>query len=137
VDLTTSGSEENLLLSAYLRSSAPLWLNTVGRSHSKYSTTVEPAYLSRDTSCDCLLERRLGVRCYDYCLTGPALMLWVVLFTTLVTILRFTITPITAVVCLRWVLCCGCIVHTSFHSFANSACYCLCGGSHTWVNPSS
>jgi hypothetical protein len=36
---------------------------------------------------------RLGVHCYDYCLTGPTLMLWVVLVTTLVIILRFTITP--------------------------------------------
>jgi hypothetical protein len=31
-------------------------------------------------------------------------MLWVVLVTTVVTILRFTITPTTAVVCFRWVL---------------------------------
>ncbi len=48
-------------------------------------------------------------------------MLWVVLVTMVVTILRFTNTPTTAVVCLRWVLFCGRIVHTSFHSFANSA----------------
>jgi hypothetical protein len=34
-------------------------------------------------------------------------MLWVVLVTTVVTILRFTITPTTAVVCFRWVLFCG------------------------------
>ena len=34
-------------------------------------------------------------------------MLWVVLVTTIVTILRFTITPTTAVVCFRWVLFCG------------------------------
>jgi hypothetical protein len=34
-------------------------------------------------------------------------MLWVVLVTTVVTILRFTITPTTAVVCFRWVLLCG------------------------------
>jgi hypothetical protein len=53
------------------------------------------------------LVRRLGVRCYDYGLTGPALMLWVVLVTTVVTILRFTITPTTAAVCFRWVLSCG------------------------------
>jgi hypothetical protein len=33
-------------------------------------------------------------------------MLWVVLVTTVVTILRFTITPTTAVVCFRWVLFC-------------------------------
>ncbi len=50
MDSTTSGSEENLLSSAHLRSSAPPWLNTIGRSHSKYSTTVEPAFSSRDTS---------------------------------------------------------------------------------------
>jgi hypothetical protein len=31
-------------------------------------------------------------------------MLWVVLVTTVVTILRFTITPTTAAVCIRWVL---------------------------------
>jgi hypothetical protein len=47
-------------------------------------------------------------------------MLCVVLVTTVVTILRFTSTPTTAVVCVRWVLFCGCIVHTSFHNFANS-----------------
>ncbi len=34
-------------------------------------------------------------------------MLWVVLVTTVVTILSFTITPTTAVVCFRWVLFCG------------------------------
>ena len=34
-------------------------------------------------------------------------MLWVVLVTTVVTILRFTITPTTAAVCFRWVLYCG------------------------------
>jgi hypothetical protein len=34
-------------------------------------------------------------------------MLWVVLVTTVVTILRFTITSTTAVVCFRWVLLCG------------------------------
>jgi hypothetical protein len=56
------------------------------------------------------LVRRLGVRCYDYGLTGPALMLWIVLVTSVVTIHRFTITPTTAVVCFRWVLSCGCIV---------------------------
>jgi hypothetical protein len=64
-------------------------------------------------------------------------MLWVVHVITVVTILRFTITPTTAVVRFRWVLFCGRIVHTSFHSFANSACYCICGGTHPWVNPSS
>ncbi len=64
-------------------------------------------------------------------------MPWVVLATKVVTILRFTITPTTAVVCLRWVLFCGLIVHTSFHSFSNSACYCVRGGTHPWVNPSS
>jgi hypothetical protein len=47
------------------------------------------------------------VRCYDIGLTGPALTLWVVLVTMVVTILRFTITPTTAVVCFRWVLFCG------------------------------
>jgi hypothetical protein len=83
------------------------------------------------------LVRRLGVRCYDYSLTGPTLMLWVVLVTMVVTILRFTITPTTAVVCFRWVLSCGRIIHTSFHSFANSACYCIRSGTHPWVNPSS
>jgi hypothetical protein len=83
------------------------------------------------------LVRRLGVCCYDYGLTGPALMLWVVLVTTVVIIPRFTTTPTTAVVCFRWVLSCGRIVHTSFHSFANSACYCIRGGTHPWVNPSS
>jgi hypothetical protein len=83
------------------------------------------------------LVRRLGVRCYDYGLTGPALMLWVVLVTTVVTIHKFTITPTTAVVCFRWVLSCGHIVHTLFHSFANSAYYCVHGGTHPWVNPSS
>jgi hypothetical protein len=35
-------------------------------------------------------------------------MLWVVLVTMVVTILRFTITPTTAVVCFKWVLFCGC-----------------------------
>jgi hypothetical protein len=34
-------------------------------------------------------------------------MLWVVLVTMVVTVLRFTITPTTAVVCFRWVLFCG------------------------------
>jgi hypothetical protein len=34
-------------------------------------------------------------------------MRWVVLVTTVVTILRFTITPTTAVVCFRWALFCG------------------------------
>ncbi len=42
-------------------------------------------------------------------------MLWVVLVTTVVTILRFTITFTTAVVCFRWVLSCGRIAHTQFH----------------------
>jgi hypothetical protein len=64
-------------------------------------------------------------------------MLCVELVTTVVIILRFTITPTTAVVCFRWVLSCGCIVHMSFHSFANSACYCIRGGTRPWVNPSS
>jgi hypothetical protein len=64
-------------------------------------------------------------------------MLWVVLATKVVTILRSTITPTTAVVSFRWVLFCGRIVHTSFHSFANSVCYCIRGGTHLWVNPSS
>jgi hypothetical protein len=66
-------------------------------------------------------------------------MLWVVLVITvvIVTILRFTITLTTAVVCFRWVLFCGRILHTSFHSFANSACYCVRGGTHPLVNPSS
>jgi hypothetical protein len=49
---------------------------------------------------DLSLEKRLGV-CYDYGLTGSALMLQVVLVTMVVTILRFTITPTTAVVCFR------------------------------------
>ncbi len=83
------------------------------------------------------LVRRIGVCCYDYGLTGPALMLWVVLVTMVVTIHRFTITPTTAVVCFRWVLSCGRIVHTLFHSFANSACYCVRSGALPWVNPSS
>ncbi len=83
------------------------------------------------------LVRRLGVRCYDYGLTEPALMLWVVLVTTVVTIHRFTISPTTAVACFRWVQSCGCILHTSFNSFANSACYCIRGGIRPWVNPSS
>jgi hypothetical protein len=39
-------------------------------------------------------------------------MLWVVLITTVVNILKFTITPTIAAVCFRWVLSCGCIVHT-------------------------
>jgi hypothetical protein len=64
-------------------------------------------------------------------------MLWVVLVTTVVTIFRFTITPTTAVVCFRWVLFCGRIVHTSFHSFANSACYRIRGGAQPWVDPAS
>jgi hypothetical protein len=34
-------------------------------------------------------------------------MLWVVLVTMVVTILRFTITPTTAAVCIWWVLYCG------------------------------
>ena len=38
----------------------------------------------------------------------PALVLWVVLVTTVVTIIRFTITPATAAVCFWWVLYCGC-----------------------------
>ncbi len=37
-----------------------------------------------------------------------ALMLWVVLVTTIATILRFTITPTTAAVCFWWVIYCGC-----------------------------
>jgi hypothetical protein len=64
-------------------------------------------------------------------------MLWVVLVTMLVTIFRYTITPTIAVVCFSWVLFFGHIVHMSFHSFANSACYCVHGGAHPWVNPSS
>jgi hypothetical protein len=87
--------------------------------------------------CLSCLKERLGVRCYDYCLTGSALMLWVVLVTMLVTTLRFTITPTPAVVCFRWVLFFGRTVHKSFHSVANSACYCVGGGTHLWVNPSS
>jgi hypothetical protein len=39
-------------------------------------------------------------------------MLWVVLVTMVVTILRFTIIPTTAVVCFSWVLSCGSIVKT-------------------------
>jgi hypothetical protein len=35
-------------------------------------------------------------------------MHWVVIVTMVLTILRFTITPTTAVVCFRWVLFCGC-----------------------------
>jgi hypothetical protein len=62
-------------------------------------------------------------------------MLWVVLVTMVVTILRFTSTPTTAVVCFRWVLSCGLIVHTSFHSFANSACYCVRGGTQPLGKP--
>jgi hypothetical protein len=42
-------------------------------------------------------------------------MLWVVLATTVVTILRFTITPTTAIVCFSWVLSYGYIVHMEFH----------------------
>ncbi len=34
-------------------------------------------------------------------------MRWVVIVIMVVTILRFTITPTTAVVCFRWVLFCG------------------------------
>jgi hypothetical protein len=34
-------------------------------------------------------------------------MLWVVPVTMVVTILRFTITPTTSAVCIRWVLYCG------------------------------
>jgi hypothetical protein len=34
-------------------------------------------------------------------------MLWVVFVTMVVTILRFTVTLTTAVVCFRWVLLCG------------------------------
>jgi len=58
------------------------------------------------------LVRRLVDRCYGYGLTGPTLMLQVVLVTMVATIIRFTITPTTAVVCFRWVLSCGSIVHT-------------------------
>ncbi len=65
------------------------------------------------------------------------MLVCVVLVTMVVTILRFTSTPTTAVVCFRWILFCGHIVHTSFHSFANSACYCVRGGTRPWVNPSS
>jgi hypothetical protein len=61
-------------------------------------------------------------------------MLWVVLITMVVTSLRFNITPTTAVVCFRWVLFCGCIVHTPLHSFVISACHCVHGGTHPWVN---
>jgi hypothetical protein len=95
--------------------------------------TVEPAFLSKETSWVCLWQQRLGVRCYDYGLTGPALMLWVVLVTTVVTILRPTITPTTAVVCFRWVPSCG---HIVLDGFAKSACYCIRSGTHPWVNPS-
>jgi hypothetical protein len=42
-------------------------------------------------------------------------MLWVVLVTIVVTILRFTITPTTAVVCFRLVLFCGSIVLMQLH----------------------
>ncbi len=35
-------------------------------------------------------------------------MLWVVLVTAVVTIIRFTIIPTAAVACFRWVLFCGC-----------------------------
>ncbi len=45
-------------------------------------------------------------------------MLWVVLVTIVVTILKFTITPTTAVACFKWVLSCGQIVHTYFHGIA-------------------
>jgi hypothetical protein len=38
-------------------------------------------------------------------------MLWVSLVTMVVTILRFTITPTTAVVCFRWVLFCGFVLY--------------------------
>ncbi len=62
-------------------------------------------------------------------------MLWLVLVTMLVTILRFTITLTIAVVCFRWVLFCGCIVHTSLHSFANCAYYCVGSGTRSWVSP--
>jgi hypothetical protein len=64
-------------------------------------------------------------------------MLYVVLVTMVLTILRFTITLTPAVVCFRWVLFCGRIVHMSFQSFANGACYCVHGGTRPWVNPSS
>jgi hypothetical protein len=64
-------------------------------------------------------------------------MPWVVLITMVVTILRFTTTATTEVVCFRLVLFCGGrIIHTTFHSFAN-ACYCIRGGTHPWVDPSS
>jgi hypothetical protein len=53
-------------------------------------------------------------------------MLWVLLVNTVVTILRFTITPTTAAVCFRWVLFCG--RHATV--FANNAYYCICGGTH-------
>ncbi len=61
-------------------------------------------------------------------------MLWVVLVTTVVTILGLLLPlpqqksalggfyPLVTYVIPR---------------FANSACYCVCGGTHPWVNPSS
>jgi hypothetical protein len=64
-------------------------------------------------------------------------MLWVVLVTTVVTILRFTITLQQQYSALGGFYSVVALYNTSFHSFANSACYCIRGGTHPWVNPSS
>jgi hypothetical protein len=57
-------------------------------------------------------------------------MLKVVLVTTVVTILRFTLTPTTTVVCFRWVMISGStLLYMILHDF-HSACYCGGGGDH-------
>jgi hypothetical protein len=66
-------------------------------------------------------------------------MLWVVLVTTVVTILRFTDTPTTAVVCFRWFY----FVVVLYISLSTVllivpvTASVVRGGTSTWVNPSS
>ncbi len=57
-------------------------------------------------------------------------MLQVVLVTTMVTFFRFTLTPTTTVVCLRWVLISGSIVLYMIIRNLHSACYCGGGGNY-------
>jgi hypothetical protein len=65
-----------------------------------------------------------------YCLS-------VVLVTTKVTIVRFTLTPTTAVVCFKWVMTSGSIILYMILHGLHSACYCGRGGNHHWVYPLS
>ncbi len=69
-----SGSARYLLLSEYSKKfssiSAYVWSKT---SHSKYSTTVEPAFLRREAAWVCICLRRQGCH-QNQSLTGPALV---------------------------------------------------------------